>query len=411
MKIRLLFLFLISVTAAQGQTKPDDFEKFAVNQDSLFNLAYEHKDTKIYNKLLTEFLARYDKLSADNKKEFSGFLINSYYNLCCTYSLLGNKPMAIIYLKKAIDAGYLDYKHLQEDSDLDAIRNEKEFKEINTGLRKIGDYLYILKNADKYNPSENTPLPGFSYQPSTNPNLVALRKAFNLDSIAGGGNDVSKILSLLHWIHNLVPHDGVSYNPEVLNALSMIRECKKSNRGLNCRGLATVLNECYLAIGIKSRFVTCLPKDSLGTDLDCHVINMVYSTHLNKWLWIDPTFDAYVMDEKDQMLSIEEVRDRLITDKPLLINPDANWNHKSSQTKEEYLYNYMAKNLYILECPLNSEFDTETPQKDKLTSYIRLVPLEYFNKSLEKSESMNTVTQRKWETYRTNNPNTFWKIP
>jgi hypothetical protein len=130
-------------------------------------------------------------------------------------------------------------------------------------------------------------------------------------------------------------------NPIVKNAMNMITECRRDKKGLNCRGLATVLNECYLSMGFKSRFVTCMPRDSVFTD--CHVINMVWSNDLKKWLWMDPTNDAYVMNEQGQLLGIAEVRERLINGKPLILNPDANWNHKSSAVKEEYLCNYMAK--------------------------------------------------------------------
>ena len=117
------------------------------------------------------------------------------------------------------------------------------------------------------------------------------------------------------------------------------------------------------------------------------------------------------MNEKGELLSIEEVRERIINGKPLILNPEANWNHKTSQTKGHYLYYYMAKNLYLLECPMTSEYDTETKQEGKLTRYMELVPLDYFNKSLEKNESMNNETKRKWETYKTNNPNVFWEAP
>ncbi|OFY89497.1 MAG: hypothetical protein A3K10_11315 [Bacteroidetes bacterium RIFCSPLOWO2_12_FULL_31_6] len=407
----LLYILLLTVTVTHGQVASNKFEKFAIKQDSLFILAYEQKEVKTYSKLLTEFLSQYDKLSADDKKIYSGYLNGAYYNLCCTYSLLNNKPMALTYLRKSIEAGYLDYKHIQEDSDLDNIRKEKEFQNVINQLRNVGDFLFILKKADKYNLSDNRQLPKFTYQSSDNPNLTALRKAFNIDSIAGTGNDVSQILNLLHWIHNLIPHDGNHANPVVKNAMSMIAECKKDNKGLNCRGLATVLNECYLSMGIKSRFITCLPKDSLKIDADCHVINMVYSTTLKKWLWIDPTNDAYVMNEKGELLSIEEVRERIINEQPLILNPDANWNRRASVTKEEYLYNYMAKNLYMFECPLNSEYDIETQKEEKLTSYMQLIPLDYFNKSLEKNESTNNETKRKWEVYKTNNPNVFWQEP
>ncbi|MFM8492077.1 MAG: TPR end-of-group domain-containing protein [Candidatus Methylopumilus sp.] len=142
---------------------------------------------------------------------------NIYYNLTCIYSLLDNKASALTYLRKAIDAGYNDYGNVQNDTDLENIRNEKEFTELNNKLKQTGDYLSILKNAGKYNLSDNRKLPAFSYQASDNPNLLALRKGFNLDSIAGQGSDMLQILNLMHWIHDLVPHDGMNGNPEVKN--------------------------------------------------------------------------------------------------------------------------------------------------------------------------------------------------
>lgn len=231
--------------------------------------------------------------------------------------------------------------------------------------------LSILKSAAKYDNTDKSYIPNFTYQSSDNPNLVTLRNELKLDSIAGTGNEISRILNLMHWLHNLIPHDGMNGNPEVKNALNMIAVCKKEDRGLNCRGLAMVLNECYLSLGFKSRYVTCLPKDT--TDPDCHVINMVYSNYLNKWIWIDPSFDAYVMDEKGELLGIEEVRERLINGKPLILNPEANWNRQQSQTREFYLEKYMAKNLYKLETPLVSQYNTETPENGKVISYVQLI--------------------------------------
>ncbi len=251
-------------------------------------------------------------------------------------------------------------------------------------------YLDILKTASEYNHNDARPVPKFIYQSQDDPNLVKLRAAFKLDSIAGGGNEVSRILNLLLWVHNLIPHDGNHDNPAVKNSLSMVKICKNGNRGLNCRGLATILNECYLSMGIPSRIVTCMPKDSIFND--CHVINMVYSFEHKKWLWIDPTNFAYVMNEKGELLSIEEVRERIIRDLPLILNPDANWNHKATETKEEYLYNYMAKNLFRLESPLESEFDYETWKSGKEYTYVELISLNAFNQLPQKSVKKDTAT-------------------
>lgn len=96
--------------------------------------------------------------------------------------------------------------------------------------------------------------------------------------------------------------------------------------------MATILNECYLSLGFKSRYITCMPKETEFDD--CHVINMVYSNDLKRWIWVDPTFDVYVMDEKGELLGLKEVRERLTNGKMLILNPEANWNRENSQTKK-----------------------------------------------------------------------------
>jgi hypothetical protein len=280
-----------------------------------------------------------------------------------------------------------------------------------TRIVYVPGFLETLKNAARFNPADSREIPAFTYQSSDNPHLQALRKAFNLDSIAGSGTDVNQIINIMHWIHYLVPHDGQHGNPEVKNAMNMIAVCKKQNIGLNCRGLATVLNECYLAMGFNSRFVTCLPKDSLGTDNDCHVINMVFAPSLDKWIWMDPTNDAYVMNENGELLGIDEVRERLISNKTLIVNPDANWNRKSTARKEDYLYKYMAKNLYRIECPVSSEYDTETKVMGKKVSYVQLIPMEYFKQGPFRDENYNKENGVTIIEYKTNNPVLFWAKP
>ncbi len=278
-----------------------------------------------------------------------------------------------------------------------------------TQIKYVPSYLDKLKQAEKYSFDDNRQIPKFEYQDKDDPNLVTLRVELKLDSIAGTGSEELKILNLLHWIHNLIPHDGNHENPTVKNAMSMIRACKRDVRGLNCRGLATVLNECYLSLGIKSRFVTCMPKDTVFDD--CHVINMVYLESKKKWIWIDPTNNAYVMSEKGELLSIQEVRERLVTDKPLILNPDANWNNKSTATKEDYLYNYMAKNLYRIECPLKSEYNFETWENGKQVTYVELLPLDAYQQKPDKRVQKNEKTGTTFINYKTNNPKIFWQIP
>ena len=217
---------------------------------------------------------------------------------------------------------------------IDSVRNRR--------LKEGKDsYIELLKTSGKYGKD-------FRYAPASDPLLTRTREYFNLDSVAGNGDDISKIKNLLYWVHDLVPHDGSVGLPKCkFNLPDLYEYAKENQRGYNCRLMAMMLTEALLAEGIPARYLTCEPK-VYDLDPDCHVITVAWSDSLGKWVWVDPSFAAYVTDENGLMLHPGEVRERLITGAPLVLNEDANWNHKSKQTKEWYLEDYMAKNLFLL---------------------------------------------------------------
>ncbi len=273
-------------------------------------------------------------------------------------------------------------------------------------------YLATLRRAATYNPNDTRQVPRFTWKFSGVTELAALRQQWRLDSVGGFGNEVSRLINIMHWVHNTIRHDGTNpTNITRADARTIMDAVRQRGIGVSCGELATVLNECYLAMGWYSRKVYCFPKDSLGTDNDSHVINAVYAASLKKWLWMDPTNDAYVMDERGNLLSIEEVRTRLIRGKPLLVNPDANWNRQSSTTKLMYLDDYMAKNLYRLYSPVTSARDAETADTGKVVSYIHLLPLDYFIQKPDVYKRNGLLPGSATMHYRTNNPAVFWAPP
>jgi hypothetical protein len=410
LKSFVLSLLIIWTCSAYGQNK--EFVKFANYQDSLMHKAYNEKNPADYLLSLNKFNEEYSRLSDMDKYYFRGFRINAIYNLSCTYSIINDKANALTYLKTSFEEGYNDLNHIKKDSDLDNIRHEDAFLKIIEQYRTVYDYLYILKKAGRYNLQEKQEIPKFTYQGSGSPDLVRLRKAFKLDSVAGSGNEVSKIQNILHWVHNSIRHDGQHESGiKEVNAYAILTAVQTRHIGVCCGELATVLKDCYLAMGWPARKVYCFPKDSLRTDNDSHVIDIVYLTSMHKWIWVDPTNDAYVMDENGQLLSIEEVRNRLISDKPLFVNADANYNHQQGISKDYYLGSYMAKNLYMVVCPVNSEFDCETRSAGKTITYLRLVPLDYHKKSLNKETWSDAATNSTQTNYWTNNPAIFWQTP
>lgn len=364
------------------------------NLQKLYSDANSAGVSKDYKKAIVKYdslISIYNNLPSKDKEAVAPFLGSVYYNSACSHSLLNDKERALDSFEKAIEFKWNDYAHTLQDSDLDNIRNEKRFKEAMLKLKKSGDFLQVLKDASDYNNDLPKEKIQFTYLDASDPDLVHIRQYFNLDSIAGKGDEISQIKNLMTWVHNRVRHDGSSLNPSPRNAINIVKVCDAENRGVNCRMMATMLNECYLAMGFKSRFITCMPEEYIS---DCHVINSVYSKTLNKWLWMDPTFNAYVSDEKGNLLSIAEVRERLRTDKPVVLNEDANWNNQNKQTKEYYLDSYMAKNLYWLTSPLHNGYNVETA--GTTGGYLNLYPVGY-------------IPNPERNDYKTTNDKLFWE--
>ena len=320
------------------------------------------------------------------------------YDLACCYALLGHKKQALLALEHSVEDGYKDYNNMANDNDLRSLRKDKKYQSLLAQVQGRQP-IHVLRHSAPYvRDAErlNDGKPLFIYQPKESMNLRMVREYFNLDSVAGSGDELSRIINLLHFAHDKIRHDGGNRAFVEMDAIDIYNYCKATGKGVNCRQLALSLCEMYLSMGIPARYVTCMPADP--NDYECHVIDAVWSSELQKWLYIDPTMDAWVTDENGTMLSIAEVRERLINDKPLLLCETANWNHETPQTKENYLDNYMSKNLYYFVCKRVNRFNAESMYRDyDPRDDIQLVPVGYV------SESQHCEA--------TTDPDVFWAKP
>ena len=60
-----------------------------------------------------------------------------FYNLACSYSLVGEVDMAAAALDKALALGYRDFKWLAKDPDLRTLRKHPLFRTIEDKIRKM----------------------------------------------------------------------------------------------------------------------------------------------------------------------------------------------------------------------------------------------------------------------------------
>jgi hypothetical protein len=313
-----------------------------------------------------------------------------HYDLACAYARLGRRSEALAFLGVAAGEGFRDGAHLKVDEDLADLRTEPGFQALATLLKSRG-YPALLRQHAAYG-REPAPAVAFRFQAKDAQDLTRFREAYHLEEVAGPGDEVARVLNLLHWVHAQVRHDGNAENPTPRNAAHLIEVCRKEGRGVNCRMMATILSEACLALGIPARHVTCLPLDT--QDPDCHVITAAWVETLHKWIYLDPTFDATLTDPEGHLLSVPEVRARLVAGDPLVLAKGANWNGKPKDPGE-YL-DYMAKNLVKLQCPSTSAYGYESWNEP--TTYLELDPV-----SIPVSTGYHVTT--------THDPEWFWSKP
>jgi len=248
---------------------------------------------------------------------------------------------------------------------------------------------------------------GFSYQNAAAPQLQKLKENYNLQKVVKGKSETESIIALLHWAYNIVPWDGSAPWPEgALSTESIVTFSRKNNTGVNCRMKAIILQEACLALGIPARIVSCIPMDK--NDADTHVVTAVWSQRYEAWLFMDPSFDAYVMDEENNILSFQQIRKRLIDNKALTLNPEAEMNGK--KLEESFYFDfYLMKNLYAMISPMQARYAYEGSDGNRYS--LLLAPLAEYGKPEKSKLFTGQFRKSTFHRFTISNPAIFWASP
>lgn len=136
---------------------------------------------------------------------------------------------------------------------------------------------------------------------------AVLKEKYNLENTAGDGSEFEKAMRLMNEFSPRLIHKSDYDNHIEMSALPLLEySLDKKSYGINCRAKAQILNEMCLALGIYSRKLWIMPNSRY--DGDCHVVNEVWDSGLNKWVMLDITNNEYWIDENGEPLSVLEIR-------------------------------------------------------------------------------------------------------
>lgn len=228
-----------------------------------------------------------------------------------------------------------------------------------------------LKRSGEYTPGENPLEFSFGYAPEWNGVFQRNRRIFHLRKIAGKGPDFVRMMRLCRWIHEIIRHDGKSVPHVYYNLRCLLNATALSGNPGNCFVMAMCLSEALLSVGIKAKYIKGY---SLRDDLTkYHVYVAAWSRNLKKWVFLDPTYGAWVKDINGMILSPAEIRYNLIHDIPMHLNPEADYNGNRDSIKT-YLTHYLAPYMYYMVANTYSQDETEGDTHHPQGLWVTLVP-------------------------------------
>ena len=295
--------------------------------------------------------------------------------MASTLAKRGMKEEALQMLDLLYEIGFPYYEQIASDTAFTCLQTEPAFVQLMEKMQKNSDFLQIIRQSPPYDTGaayrQSAPAPRLTYATADDSMLQRIRNYFLTDYRAGSGTGIEGLRHVMFGVHNRMRQRGDIIPQTRRTAIDLVEGCWQTGHdGMNARGQAIVLAEIYQALGWPARFITC-QSFFYADDSDATVVTAVWSFSLKKWVMMDASMAAYVTDEDGLLLHPGEIRQRMKDGRPLLLNEEANWNNQKTVTKEQYLDNYMAKNLYYMSGYLKNTPGIESEQN---VAYYTLVP-------------------------------------
>jgi hypothetical protein len=146
----------------------------------------------------------------------------------------------------------------------------------------------------------------FLWSRTDEPYLHELRRRLRLEEfIDSGGDAYWTARTLSYFVHGLWDHGDAVEATEQSDPISILKDAEQG-KAVRCIEYARVLTGCLVAVGVTARIIG-LKQKNVET-MRCgagHVVTEAYLPSLNKWILVDPQFDAIPIVEGYPLNAVE----------------------------------------------------------------------------------------------------------
>lgn len=126
---------LCSIAIAKPTTNVSQFETYSQQMQQMSAKYVADKKFENASKATEKWLETYNALSKNEKATFSTHYANIMYNQACAYAKTNELYKALKSLKNAVDAGYNNSLQIENDENLNALKQYDEFKKIVNSIK------------------------------------------------------------------------------------------------------------------------------------------------------------------------------------------------------------------------------------------------------------------------------------
>lgn len=233
--------------------------------------------------------------------------------------------------------------------------------------------------------------------------LRELRQGYKLDSLTDNSDsEFEKIKIILDWANRQWEHNG-SNNPSNPDALTILKEAQSGNK-FRCVEYGIVTSSALNSIGINARVLGLKTRDVERVKLGAgHVVSEVYSTVLNKWIFIDPQFNV-IPTLNGEPLNAVEFQKAILNDRDnlKLVNLKG---EVAAEVSENYT-NWVAKYLFYFDVLFDQRIGNE-PRYKSINGMTKITLVPIGEKEPKVFQRHNKIDY----SFYTNSLNDFYRSP